>query len=104
MTQKRQTTVSSFFQIKSTKQGKVTFLTFSLNSIFSKFPHIHKIRTPYFLLFYFHETLLLFTTHIANDDVVTNNSDNATQSGPTTSASNETMATQEKVSAGNFSF
>ena len=56
------------------------------------------------MLFYFLKTLLLFTSCIANDDVVTNNSDNATQSGPTTSASNETMATQEKVSAGNFSF
>ena len=53
MTQKKQTTVSSFFQIKPIKQGKVTFLTFSLNLIFSKFPHIHKIRTPYFYYFIF---------------------------------------------------
>ena len=53
MMQKRQTTVSSCFQIKSTKQGKETFLTFSLNSIFSKFPHIHNIRTPYFYYFIF---------------------------------------------------
>ena len=82
MTQKRQTKVSSFFQIKSTKQGKVTFLTFSLNLILSNFPH---------------------TARTANDDVVSNNSDNATQSGRTTSASNEITATQEKASAGNFS-
>ena len=52
MTQ-RQTTVLSFFQIKSTRQGKVTFLTFYLNSIFTKSPHIHKIRTPYFCYFIF---------------------------------------------------
>ena len=102
--QKRERMVLSFFQTKSTKQGKVTFLKFSLTSIFSKFPFIHKIRTPYFLLFDFHETLLSSTAHIANDDVVTNNSDSLTHSGPTTLASNKTMATQEKVSAGNFSF
>ena len=53
MTLKRQTTVSSFFQTKATKQGKVTFLRFSLNSTFSKFPHIHKIRTRYFYYFIF---------------------------------------------------
>ena len=53
MTQKKQTAVSSFFQIKSTKQDKVTFLAFSLNSIFSKFPYIHKIRSPYFYYFIF---------------------------------------------------
>ena len=100
MAQKRQTKVSSFFQITSSKQGKVTFLTFSLNSIFSKFPH----KNPLFLLFYFHETLLSFAVRIGNDDVVTNNSDNTTQPGPTTSVSNETTATQEKASAGNFSF
>ena len=50
---KKQTTVSSFFQIKSAKQGNVAFLTFYLNSIFSKFPDIYKIRTPYFYYFIF---------------------------------------------------
>ena len=50
---KKRNYVIIIFQIKYTKQGKETFLTFSLNSIFSKFPHIHKIRTPYFYYFIF---------------------------------------------------
>ena len=62
MTQKRQTTASSFFQIKSTKQGKVTFVIFSLNSVFSKLSHTHKIRSPYFyyLIFMKHFSRLHF--------------------------------------------